>query len=475
MNEGMLDVVSTIRLGVARSVFRGFAYRPGRRRSQPPSPQSPSQAQDSVLLGYSSSSSAREASWEEKFRAGVSPGNIRDTMQRLTARPHNVGSPYDKDNAEWILARFKEWGFDAHIETFDVLFPTPKERLLEMVKPTVFRASLQEPPIAEDPTSSQTAEQLPTYNAYSADGDVTAPLVYVNLRQPGRLREARPARHLGEGRHRHRALRRRMAWRQAESCRGARCDRLHHLTPTPRAMDISRGISIRTEAGGPRKECSAAASWTRDYPGDPLTPGVGATAQAKRLAIKDAKTITKIPGAADLLCRRAAPPVGARRTGRAPSNGAGPCPSPITSGRGRPSCICKVSLELGPEADLRRDRDPARLDRRGRMGAARQPPRCLGERRRRSYRGTGGDAGGGARRWASCARTAGSPRAPSSTARGTARSRGCSARSSGSRPILPICKSMRSHIINSDTNKRGYMLPGGTQDLENFISASRAR
>ena len=70
---------------------------------------------------------------------------------------------------------FKEWGFDAHIETFDVLFPTPKERLLEMLKPTAFRASLQEPPIAEDPTSSQTSEQLPTYNAYSADGDVTAP------------------------------------------------------------------------------------------------------------------------------------------------------------------------------------------------------------------------------------------------------------------------------------------------------------
>jgi len=84
------------------------------------------------------------------------------------------------DNAEWMLARFKEWGFDAHIETFDVLFPTPKQRLLEMVAPTKFRAKLQEPVLAIDPTSSQTSEQLPTYNAYSADGDVTAPLVYVN-------------------------------------------------------------------------------------------------------------------------------------------------------------------------------------------------------------------------------------------------------------------------------------------------------
>src|ERR1700677_2120913 len=138
-------------------------------------------ANPAVLVGYSPRAGQSERDWETKFRALPDPANLRAYMQRLSARPHHVGSPYDKDNAEWILAHFKEWGFDAHIETFDVLFPTPKERLLEMVKPTAFRASLQEPPIAEDPTSSQTSEQLPTYNAYSADGDVTAPLVYVNF------------------------------------------------------------------------------------------------------------------------------------------------------------------------------------------------------------------------------------------------------------------------------------------------------
>ena len=105
-------------------------------------------------------------------------------MRRLSARPHHVGSPYDKDNAEWILARFKEWGLDAHIETFDVLFPTPKVRLLEMVEPTKFTAKLEEPAIAVDPTSNQKSEQLPTYNAYSIDGDVTAPLVFVNYGLP---------------------------------------------------------------------------------------------------------------------------------------------------------------------------------------------------------------------------------------------------------------------------------------------------
>jgi len=109
---------------------------------------------------------------------------MREYMKRLSARPHHVGSPYDKDNAEWILSKFKEWGFDARIETFDVLFPTPKERRVEMIAPTRFVATLAEPPVAVDPTSNQQSEQLPTYNAYSIDGDVTGRLVYVNYGVP---------------------------------------------------------------------------------------------------------------------------------------------------------------------------------------------------------------------------------------------------------------------------------------------------
>ncbi|MGH9455538.1 MAG: folate hydrolase, partial [Terriglobia bacterium] len=132
-----------------------------------------------AMRGYSASSARLEQNWEAKFRAIPAPENIKDYNQHLSARPHHVGSPYDKANAEWILAHFKSWGLDAHIETFDVLFPTPKERELEMVSPTKFVAKLQEPTVPGDATSSQHAEQLPTYNAYSPDGDVTAPLVYV--------------------------------------------------------------------------------------------------------------------------------------------------------------------------------------------------------------------------------------------------------------------------------------------------------
>src|SRR2546430_14850746 len=95
------------------------------------------------------------------------PVHMRDAMQRLSARPHHVGSPYDKDNAEWILQQFKSYGLDAHIENFDVLFPTPIERVVELIAPTTFRAKLQETAISTDPTSNQQAEQLPSYNAYS--------------------------------------------------------------------------------------------------------------------------------------------------------------------------------------------------------------------------------------------------------------------------------------------------------------------
>src|SRR5213082_145778 len=136
------------------------------------------------LRGYSADAAKAERDWEAKLRAIPSPDSLREYMRRLSARPHHVGSPYDKDNAEWMLAKMKEWGLDAHIENFDVLFPTPRERVVELVEPTKFKAALQEPPVAVDPTSNQQAEQLPTYNAYSIDGDVTAPLVYVNYGVP---------------------------------------------------------------------------------------------------------------------------------------------------------------------------------------------------------------------------------------------------------------------------------------------------
>src|SRR5213083_2812121 len=108
-----------------------------------------------TLAGYSAEASRAERDWEAKFRSIPKPENLREYMKRLSARPHHVGSAYDKDNAEWILEQFKSYGWDAHIENFDVLFPTPIERVVELVSPTTYQAKLQETALPADPTSNQ--------------------------------------------------------------------------------------------------------------------------------------------------------------------------------------------------------------------------------------------------------------------------------------------------------------------------------
>ena len=247
-----------------------------------------------TLLGYTPRSTAAEQELEKRFQDSVVANNIRESMRRLSARPHHVGSPYDKDNAEWILARFKEWGFDAHIENFDVLFPTPKERVVELVAPTKFRAKLQEPALPVDPTSNQTSEQLPTYNAYSADGDVTAPLVYANYgnredyeeldRMGISVRGAIVIARYGSG------------WRGIKPKVAAEHGAIGCLIYSdPRGDGFFHGDDYPTGGWRPREGVQRGSVMDTDYPGDPLTPGIGAVPGAKRLDVKDAKTITKIP------------------------------------------------------------------------------------------------------------------------------------------------------------------------------------
>ncbi len=156
-------------------------------------PRPVARAADEPLLGFVTDGGAAERALESKLDATLTTSDLEQWMQRLSARPHNLGSPYGKENAEFLASLFRSWGYDTAIEQFDVLFPTPRLRLVEMVAPTRFKASLFEPPIPGDRTSGQGAEQLPVYNAYSIDGDVTGELVYVNYGVPRGLRGARPA------------------------------------------------------------------------------------------------------------------------------------------------------------------------------------------------------------------------------------------------------------------------------------------
>jgi N-acetylated-alpha-linked acidic dipeptidase len=249
-----------------------------------------------VLSGFSAESSRAERQWEDKFKAIPNPQLMRDYMQRLSARPHNVGTAYDKDNAEWLAAKFKEFGLDTHIETFEILFPTPKERAVELVDGgPKFVAKLQEPALVSDPTSNQQSEQLPTYNAYSIDGDVTAPLVFVNYGIPEDYEQLDRLGISVKG-----AI---VIAKYGHSWRG--------IKPKVAAEHGAVGCLIYSDPDGDgyqQGETFPAGAWRpRDgvqrgsvaddpiYPGDPLTPGVGATKNAKRLELKDAPVITKIP------------------------------------------------------------------------------------------------------------------------------------------------------------------------------------
>src|SRR5271170_4726451 len=253
-------------------------------------------ADETPLYGFSAESSRTERQWEDKFRAIPKPENLRAYMQQLTARPHNVGSPYDKANAEWILAKYKEFGLDAHIEVFDVLFPTPKERLVELVEGGPhFVAKLQEPAIPQDPTSNQQSEQLPTYNAYSADGDVTGPLVYVNYGIPEDYEELERRGVSVKG-----AIvisRYGNAWRGIKPKVAAEHGAIGCLIYSdPRDDGFSPGETFPQGPYRPKDGVQrGSVQDSTEFMGDPLTPGVGATPDAKRLPIKNAPTLTKIP------------------------------------------------------------------------------------------------------------------------------------------------------------------------------------
>ena len=251
-------------------------------------------AQEPPLPGYSIESSHTERDWEAKFRDLPSPDRIRENMKVLSAEVHNVGTPYDKQNAEWIAARMKDAGFDTHIETFNVLYPTPIEEHVELVAPTKFTAKLKEPPVPGDPSSTESGE-LPAYNAYSLDGDVTAPLVYVNYGIPEDYDRLERMGVSVKG-----AI---VIARYGASWRG--------IKPKVAAEHGAVGCLIYSDpkddgysdgdvfpAGPWRPSDGIQRGSVQDmplYPGDPLTPGIGATPDAKRLTVAEAKTITKIP------------------------------------------------------------------------------------------------------------------------------------------------------------------------------------
>jgi N-acetylated-alpha-linked acidic dipeptidase len=247
------------------------------------------------ILGYSKESGEAQLKAEEKFDRYLSTKNIDDWIKRLSARPHHVGSPYGKANAEYMRDLFKSWGYDAELETYYVLFPTPKSRLLELTGSNPYKAKLEEPALKEDGTSNQKSEQLPVYNCWSPDGDVTGELVFVNYGVPDDYIQLERMGIDVKGKI--------VIAKYGGSWRG--------IKPKVAQEHGAIGCIIYSDPQGDgyfqgdvypkgpfKNEFGAQRGSVLDmpiYPGDPLTPNYGSTQEAKRIDRKDAPNLLKIP------------------------------------------------------------------------------------------------------------------------------------------------------------------------------------
>jgi N-acetylated-alpha-linked acidic dipeptidase len=248
-----------------------------------------------ALLGFSPLNATAERTAEERFDVGLSAGRIRDRLEAMSSEPNQVGSPHDKANAEFTLAQFKAWGWDAHMEVFQVLYPTPREQSLTLLGARPFSATLTEPPIPGDPSTYRQQGGLPAYVAYGGEGDVTAPLIYVNYGMPADYDQLRRLGldvkgkivivRYGAG---WRGLKPKLAYEHgAVGC-------IIYSDPA----DDGYGDADPYPKGPARPERGLQRGSVIDLPveaGDPLTPGIGAVEGAPRIARADAKTILKIP------------------------------------------------------------------------------------------------------------------------------------------------------------------------------------
>jgi N-acetylated-alpha-linked acidic dipeptidase len=247
-----------------------------------------------AIRGFTTAAAAAERDRERRFQAVPSPANLREYMRTIAAEPHHAGSPGSRKVAEYVLGQFKAWGLNASIEEFQALMPYPTERMVELVAPERYTAVLKEPAIAADPDSAD-AGQLPTFNAYSADGDVTADLVYVNYGTPedyeqlaklhidvkDRIVIARYGRSW-------RGIKPKVAWEHgAVGC---------IIYSDPRDDGFFQGDVYDGGAWRPGHGVQRGSVMDMPiHPGDPDSPGVGAVAGAPRPIPKESKTILKIP------------------------------------------------------------------------------------------------------------------------------------------------------------------------------------
>lgn len=251
-------------------------------------------AQTASITGFSTTATASQLHSEKQFDDLLQAKNIEGYIKDLSAQPHHLASPGDEANVQYIADKFKSWGFETRIETFHVLFPTPITRLLELNGPNFFKAALQEPALEEDATSGQ-AGQLASYNCYSADGDVTAELVFVNYGLPADYEMLERMGVSVQGKI--------VIAKYGRSWRGIKPKVAQEhgaigciIYNDPKEDGYYQGDEYPKGSFKPANGVQRGSVLDMPvYPGDPLTPGTAATKQAARLDRKDATSLLKIP------------------------------------------------------------------------------------------------------------------------------------------------------------------------------------
>ncbi len=251
---------------------------------------------DSRIMGFISDQSAQEQkNIEKQFDQNLSKTEMENWMKRLAAKPHHAGSPYGKENAHFLDSLFSSWGYQTEIKTYYPLFPTPKIRELTLLEPVEFEAGLEEKAFPEEDPYTDQEGQLPPYNAYSADGDVTGELVYVNY---GSLEDYKKLEEMGIS-----VKGKIVIARYGKTWRGVKPKLAYEhgaigtlIYSDPQDEGYAQG---ETYPKGPYKNPYAVQRGSVInaplYPGDPLTPGYAATKNAKRLDRNEAESLKKIP------------------------------------------------------------------------------------------------------------------------------------------------------------------------------------
>ncbi len=249
---------------------------------------------DDQIRGFSKENSDKQYQLEKSFDDQLNVQNMDDWMKFMTSRPHATGQPFDKEVAEFVAAKYKEWGYDTEIVEYQILMPTPKIRLLEMVSPTKFTASLNEDALADDPTSNQD-ERLPVYHSYSPDGDVTAEVVFVNQGLRGDYEDL--ARRGVSVKGKIILAKYGGSWRGIKPKIAEEFGAIGALIYSD-PEDDGYGQGDMYPEGAWKHESGAQRGSIMDLPtrpGDPLTPNVGATKDAKRIKLEDVEIFVGIP------------------------------------------------------------------------------------------------------------------------------------------------------------------------------------